>query len=419
MRILYLDCRMGAAGDMVTAALCELLPEDERAKLVERVNALGIPGVRAELERSVKCGITGSHMRVTVGGVDEEAHHAHPHEHEHMHEHEHEHMHEHEHEHEHMHHHHHSLADMWAVIDALDVPDAVKERTKAVYSAIARAEGEVHGREPGEVHFHEVGAMDAVADVVTVSLLMDMLAPERVICSPVRTGFGTVKCAHGILPVPAPATALLLRGIPVFAGDVPGEMTTPTGAALLGNIADEFGEMPAMVIESVGYGMGSRDFPTTNCVRAFLGESAEKKPEHEVAELFCTLDDATGEEIGFARELLLSAGALDVYTASVNMKKGRPGVLISCLCDYDRREEFARLILRHTTTLGVRIYTPERMKLSRSIEKVETPWGSVRIKRSSGYDIEKSKAEYDDLARIARETDRPIAELRREIEKLK
>ena len=260
MRILYLDCRMGAAGDMVTAALCELLPEDERAKLVERVNALGIPGVRAELERSVKCGITGSHMRVTVGGVDEEAHHAHPHEHEHMHEHEHEHMHEHEHE--HMHHHHHSLADMWAVIDALDVPDTVKERTKAVYSAIARAEGEVHGREPGEVHFHEVGAMDAVADVVTVSLLMDMLAPDKVICSPVRTGFGTVKCAHGILPVPAPATALLLRGIPVFAGDVPGEMTTPTGAALLGNIADEFGEMPAMVIESVGYGMGSRDFPT-------------------------------------------------------------------------------------------------------------------------------------------------------------
>lgn len=421
MKILYLDCRMGVAGDMLMAALLELLPEGERQGFIDKLNGLGIPGVHAQMQRTAKCGVMGTHVAVTVHGEDEEDFHHHAHEHahgehdhpHHAHEHGHdEHDHPH-HEHGHGHHHHASLADITAVIDGLDVPAAVKKRAAAVYTEIAKAESAVHGREVGEVHFHEVGAMDAVADVVGVSWLLDMLAPERIVVSPVRTGFGQVRCAHGILPVPAPATALILKDIPVFAGDIEGEMTTPTGAALMRAIAGSFGEMPAMRMSAVGYGMGTRDFPAANCVRAVLGESEER--DADVAEIFCTLDDVTAEDLGYAQEALLAAGALDVFTASVGMKKGRPGTLLCCLCDYDRREEFARLMLMHTPTLGVRIYTPERMKLHRSVETVETEFGAVRIKRGSGFGIEKSKPEYDDLARIARETGLTIAEVRRRI----
>lgn len=421
MKILYLDCRMGVAGDMLMAALLELLPEGERQGFIDKLNGLGIPGVHAAMHRTAKCGVMGTHVAVTVHGEDEEDFHHHEHEHGHgehdHHHHEHEHSHdEHDHphhEHGYGHHHHASLADIAAVIDALDVPAAVKQRAAAVYTEIAKAESAVHGREVGEVHFHEVGAMDAVADVVGVSWLLDLLAPERIVVSPVRTGFGQVRCAHGILPVPAPATALILEDIPVFAGDIEGEMTTPTGAALVRAIAGSFGEMPAMRMSAVGYGMGTRDFPAANCVRAVLGESEERGAD--VAEIFCTLDDVTAEDLGYAQEALLAAGALDVFTASVGMKKGRPGTLLCCLCDYARREEFARLMLMHTPTLGVRIYTPERMKLHRSVETVETEFGAVRIKRGSGFGIEKSKPEYDDLARIARETGLTIAEVRRRI----
>ena len=421
MKILYLDCRMGVAGDMLMAALLELLPEGERQGFIDKLNGLGIPGVHAAMHRTAKCGVMGTHVAVTVHGEDEEDFHHHAHEHghdEHNHPHrEHEHGHgEHDHphhEHGHGHHRHASLADITAVIDGLDVPAAVKQRAAAVYTEIAKAESAVHGREVGEVHFHEVGAMDAVADVVGVSWLLDMLAPEGIVVSPVRTGFGQVRCAHGILPVPAPATALILEDIPVFAGDIEGEMTTPTGAALVRAIAGSFGEMPAMRMSAVGYGMGTRDFPAANCVRAVLGESEERGAD--VAEIFCTLDDVTAEDLGYAQEALLAAGALDVFTASVGMKKGRPGTLLCCLCDYARREEFARLMLMHTPTLGVRIYTPERMKLHRSVETVETEFGAVRIKRGSGFGIEKSKPEYDDLARIARETGLTIAEVRRRI----
>lgn len=289
MRIIYLDCRMGAAGDMLMAALLELLPEGERESFIDGLNALGIPGVHAEMKRSAKCGIMGTHVTVTVNGEDEEDlnhehehthehehHHEHDHDHEHIHDHEHEHAHGHEHHHEHEHshehghghHHHASLGDITAIIEGLDIPDAVKERAVRVYTEIAEAESRVHGREVGEVHFHEVGAMDAVADIVGVCWLIERIAPERVVASPLRTGYGEVKCAHGVLPVPAPATALLLRGMPVFAGDIPGEMTTPTGAALVRAIADSYGEMPEMLMGETGYGMGTRDFPTANCVRA-------------------------------------------------------------------------------------------------------------------------------------------------------
>lgn len=304
---------------------------------------------------------------------------------------------------------------MVELINTLPVSERVKADACAVYGAIAEAEGVAHGTTPDLVHFHEVGSLDAIADVVGVSLLMEQIAPERVVASPVRIGFGTVKCAHGILPVPAPATAALLKGIPVYAGELRGEMCTPTGAALLKHFADSFGNMPLMDVSAIGVGLGTRDFGAANCLRAFLGEGGEELPR--ISELRCNIDDATPEEIGFAMELLLEKGALDVFTVPIGMKKNRPATLLCCLCTTDREEEMGRLLLRHTPTLGVRIYRPERMTLSRGFETAETAYGPVRVKTAEGWGIRKRKAEYDDIAKIARENGLTLAEARAEAEK--
>jgi uncharacterized protein (TIGR00299 family) protein len=285
------------------------------------------------------------------------------------------------------------------IIDHLPVSDAVKKNALAVYALIAQAESEVHGRPVDQVHFHEVGALDAVADIVGVCMLMEKLAPEKVVCTPVTTGYGHVRCAHGILPVPAPATANILRGVPTLAGNVEGELCTPTGAALLKHFADEFKTSLTMTTEKIGYGMGKKDFPKANCLRAFLGEMETELPR--IAELRCNLDDMTAEAIGHAMNVLMEQGALDAFTVPVFMKKNRPGTLVVCVCHEQDAEKFARLLLRHTTTRGVRKLVQERYTLTSRTETVETPMGSVRIKHSEGYGVHKSKPEYADIARIA------------------
>ena len=263
--------------------------------------------------------------------------------------------------------------------------------------------------EISEIHFHEVGTKDAIADVVGVCLLMEMIHPDRILASPVATGSGMVRCAHGILPVPAPATAYLLQGIPSYAGRMEGELLTPTGAALLKHFVTSFENMPVMKTEKIGYGMGKKDFPAANCVRAFLGESTGNG---EVVELVCNLDDQTPEEIGFAMELLMKEGALDVYVTDVHMKKNRPGVVFTCMCKAADKEKMLKLMFEHTTTLGIREYTCRRYALDKSIETVATPYGDVRVKTSSGYGVTKAKAEHDDLRRIAEENGISIREAR-------
>ena len=255
--------------------------------------------------------------------------------------------------------------------------------------------------------------MDAVADVVGVCLLMEQIAPEQVISSPVHTGSGHVHCAHGILPVPAPATALLLEGIPSYSAGVRGELCTPTGAALLKHFATRFGDRPVMTVSAVGYGMGKKDFEQANCVRAFLGES-ESVREKSV-KLECNLDDMTGEEIGFAMEQLFAAGAREVYTQPIGMKKSRPGVLLSVLCTPEDADRLAAEMMKHTTTLGIRRMELSRYLLDRQVETVDTPYGAVRIKRASGMGVERSKPEYEDLAALARENGVPLDAVRREI----
>ncbi len=414
MKILYLDCAMGAAGDMLGAALLELHPHPE--EFLARFQALGIPGVEVKRETSVKCGIRGTHLSVLVHGAEEEDHHHHEHhhhghEHDHEHHHDHEDHHGHEHHHDHEHHHHATVGEIGGIIDALDIPEEVKQFAKAVYELIARAESMVHGQDMEQIHFHEVGTLDAVADVVGVCLLMHELGADKIVASPVHVGSGTVRCAHGVLPVPAPATALLLQGVPVYGGEIKGELCTPTGAALLKYFVEDFGPMPPMVPEKYGYGMGKRDFPAANCVRAVLGESGGGKDE--VVELSCNLDDMTGEELAFACEQLLSAGALDVWTTPITMKKGRSAVMLSCLAKPEQEKELTALLLRHTTTLGVRAHRWQRTVLERSVETVETPCGPMRRKKSEGYGISRAKWEYEDLAAAARERGVSLGEVKK------
>ena len=414
MRTLYLDCGMGAAGDMLTAALLELLPDPDM--FVEKLNGLGIPEVEFVKGTAVKCGITGTHISVKVHGEEEgEEMHHHHHDHEHNHEHEHEHHHNHENEHHHEHHHHHSsLHDIEHIISHLNLPKKTEEDVLAVYRLIAEAESHAHGVPMTEIHFHEVGTMDAVADIAAVCLLMKELAPQKVVVSPVHVGSGQVRCAHGILPVPAPATAHILRDVPIYGGKVKGELCTPTGAALLKHFADEFGEMPIMKIQAIGYGMGKKDFDAANCVRAMIGESEDR--QDIVSEFSCNVDDMTAEETGFAVERLFEGGALEVYTVPIGMKKTRPGTLIRVMCREQDREKMLELIFKHTTTIGVRETVTKRYVMDREVTVLNTPYGEVRKKQSRGYGSSRCKYEYEDIARIAKERGIGMEEAKKLIE---
>ena len=282
MKTLYLDLGMGAAGDMLTAALLELMPDRDAA--LEQLNHLGLPHTQFSMERTSKCGISGTHIHVTVLGREEQpcpevpeheqrAPHCHEHEHEHEHDHHHGHDHGHHHEHAYDHHSHTALADIRQAVGALSVSDAVKNQVLSVYDRIAQAESQVHGVPVDQIHFHEVGSLDALADITAVCYLLEQLDPEQIMASPVQVGYGKVRCAHGILPVPAPATAQILLGVPIRAGDIPGELCTPTGAALLRQFVTSYGALPTMTVTAIGYGLGTKDFPAANCLRAMLGES--------------------------------------------------------------------------------------------------------------------------------------------------
>lgn len=383
MRTLYIDCGMGAAGDMLTAALLELLPNPE--DFIEEINALGLPGVEIRVQASTKCGIRGTHMTVTVDGREEN-----------------EHMHGHTHSHS-------GLHDIEHIVSGLSVSDRVKSDVMAVYHLIAEAESIAHGVPVTEIHFHEVGTMDAVADIVSVCLLMEKIAPQQVVVSPIHVGSGQVRCAHGILPVPAPATAHILRDVPIYGGEIKSELCTPTGAAILKHFASSFGDMPVMKTSAIGYGMGTKDFAAANCVRVLLGETEENGGT--VTELSCNVDDMTAEAIGYAMSCLFEAGALEVYTIPVGMKKNRPGTLLSVMCTDESRDEMVRLIFKHTTTLGIRENISRRYKLSRRVESVVTEFGEVRKKISTGFGVSREKLEYDDIVRVAKAHDMSMSEV--------
>lgn len=393
MRAIYLDLSMGAAGDMLSAALLGLHHEPQR--FIDDFNAALGGKVQLLAERRSKQGIMGLHVTMDIGGEVEGE----------------------EHEHNgHRHHEHASVSKIYGVIDSLPLPEKVRDDAKAVYAMIAEAEGAVHGQSMEQIHFHELGTMDALGDVVCVCMLMNALAPEQVFASPVTVGSGTVKCAHGILPVPAPATERLLRGIPYQAGEYTGEMCTPTGAALIKYYVNQFCSMPVMRVEGCGYGFGTKDFGRLNAVRAMLGE-VERQAE-AVVELRCNIDDMSGEELGFAMERLLDAGALDAWTQAIGMKKNRPAVMLCCLCHEEQKDALLRCIFENTTTLGVREEAMSRNTLVRHTETLDTPLGALRVKRAEGFGVRRHKIEYDDLAAIARRESISLAAARESAEKL-
>jgi len=374
MKTLYFECNMGAAGDMIMAALLELHsnPND----FLNRLNNVGIPNTKITAEPSTKCGIKGTHINVTINGKHEDE----------------------------GHHHHSTFHTLEHLIGHLNISEAVKKNSLAVYKLIAEAESHVHGVPVNQIHFHEVGEMDAALDIVGVCMLIEELAPELILASPVNVGSGQVKCAHGILPVPAPATAFILQNIPIYSDATNGELCTPTGAALLKYFAKEFRKMPEMKVAGLGYGMGKKDFEKANCIRAYMGNT--DNASDEVIELVCNLDDITPEALAFAQQLLLDKGALDVYTTPIVMKKGRAGFSFTCMCKLSDKDKMLQLIFKHTTTLGVREYSSNRYTLQRE----QTEFGSVRIKTSQGFGVKKSKMEYEDVAALAKKNDSSIAE---------
>ena len=403
MRTLYIDCGMGVAGDMLTGALLDLLDEAGQAAFLRELNAALAGKAVVSAGPDMKCGVRGMHVRVTINGEEEGHEHHHHHADEHHHE-----------DGEHHHHHHNGIKEIRELIDAMPLSENVRFHAREVFDSIAAAEAQVHGQDMEHIHFHEVGTLDAVADVAGVCLLMEKLKPEQVIVSPVNVGSGAVKCAHGILPVPAPATEILLRGRPWYEGDIKTELCTPTGAALVGHFADRFESAPILRVEKCGYGTGTKEFARLNAVRALLGEAAGE-PDY-LLELQCNLDDMSGEEIGFAMERLFDAGALDVWTTAIGMKKNRPGVLLSVLCRREQHDTLLSTLFRHTTTLGVREVLCPRYPLERSFREAQTPWGPVTVKRAEGWGVTREKPEYEDLARIARENDLRLRDVREQVE---
>lgn len=387
MRTIYFECLAGASGDMIMSSLADLLPDPNI--FIKKIQDLKIPNVTFELDRASKCGINGIHITVKVHGDEEDNI-------------------------EHCLKHSHSKLDaIHDVIDHLNVSQNVKKNANDIYDLIAEAESNVHKKPIDQIHFHEVGALDAIADIVGVCMLLEMLEPEQIISSPVRLGFGHVSCAHGIIPIPAPATEYLIRNIPSYAGDAEGEFCTPTGAAVLKYFTKNFKTMPLMTYENVGYGIGKNDYSIANIMRAYLGDAKDDLPE--ICELICNIDDITPEELGFASDILMENGALDAFVTPIVMKKNRSAFMLTCLCRNDESEIFAKLIMKHTTTLGVRQHLCSRYEMHSCTETISTEYGPVRVKYSEGYGIKKNKAEYDDIAKLAHDNNASISDVKKSL----
>ena len=396
---------MGAAGDMLMAALWEAA--GSRPELIERLNAMGVPGLHVEAEKAESCGVHGTHMKVEIFGVEEMEHGRHHDHHVHgHHEHDHHDNHDHDHGHSQGHHHHHGIGDIEKILDSLSLSDKAKAEAKEVYGIIAEAESIVHGADVKHVHFHEVGSLDAVADVAGCCMLLDEIGADKIVVSPVNTGSGSVKCAHGILPVPAPATELILRGVPWYQAGVESELCTPTGAAIIKRFAHEFGPMPLLTVEMTGYGIGSKRFENrANCVWVFLGEEVrggqDGKHDDEVFELSANVDDMTGEDAGFAIEKLIEEGALDAYAEPIIMKKSRPALKLCCICREKDRKHMAETMFRCTSSIGIREQRLGRYTLKRREVTGEVSGIAVSAKISEGYGVRRVKAEFESARRLA------------------
>jgi len=373
MKIAYFDCFAGASGDMILGALIDAGLDIRILK--SRLQKLPLKGWDIRSTKVQKNGITGTKFEVVI-----------PHEHRHRH-----------------------LADIVSLIDRSGLSAGVKNLSKRIFTRLAEAEAKVHRTSLEAIHFHEVGAVDAIVDVVGACVAVEMLEIGEIRASRLNVGSGFVECDHGTFPVPAPATAELLRAIPTFSSGIEAELVTPTGAAVLSTLAKEFGPMPVLRTTAVGYGAGSRDLAVPNLLRVFVGESGGEACEDTVQLIETNIDDMNPQFYEHAMDLLFAAGARDVYFTPVIMKKNRPGILLSVVATPDRVDALSALVLRETTTLGVRISEmKKRMVVERHLVEVQTAWGNVRIKVREGVSGKSISPEYDDCRRIARENNLPI-----------
>lgn len=377
MKIAYLDCYSGIAGDMLLGAMLDagLDADYLRAEIVK----LRVDGVTLSAEKCIRRGITGTDFQVKV-------------------------------DHDHAHRH---LSTIEKIIDESDLSAEIQDRAKRIFRRLGEAEAAIHGVSIEKVHFHEVGAVDAIVDIVGAAVGFAALGVEKIVCSPLNLGSGTVKAAHGVMPVPAPATAALVKGLPTYSDGPPMELTTPTGAAIVSTLAAEYGPMPAMAIEAIGYGAGDRDFPDrANMLRLVLGQSSDAAEATEVWVIEANIDDMSPEVAGYARERLLEEGALDVTLAPIFMKKDRPGYQLTVLSKPEDRERLGDVLFAETTTLGLRSYPAQRRVLERKLVTVETPYGEVRVKVGLAAGREVGFApEFEDARRIAREKNVPLKEV--------
>ncbi|MBE3586719.1 MAG: nickel pincer cofactor biosynthesis protein LarC [Thermoanaerobacter sp.] len=377
MKILYLDCFGGISGDMMLGAMIDAGVSP--AAVQSQLELLGLEGYSLKIFQDKTRGFRGTRFVVEVGYGHQP---------------------------------HRTWEDIRGIIENSKLHPQVKRHALEIFEKLALAEARVHGVEPRHVHFHEVGAVDSIVDIVGTAIALHEAGVGKVYSSPLPAGYGTVQTRHGILPVPAPATAELLRGFPIRPVDVEGELVTPTGAAIVAALAGGFGPLPAMKVESIGYGLGSKDYGIPNFLRVFLGRAIEQQvgEEQEISVLQTTIDDMNPEILGYAAEKLLSSGALDVWLTPVFMKKGRPGNLLTVLCLPEKEGELVQLIFAETSTLGVRRRREKRSYLSREHILVQTAYGPVRVKVAAcgGEAGRQVSPEYEDCRRLAREKNVPL-----------
>jgi pyridinium-3,5-bisthiocarboxylic acid mononucleotide nickel chelatase len=383
-KVLFLEPFSGISGDMMIGALLDLGFSLEELK--EKLALLPLKGYHLSAENCNRSGI-----QATKFDVHEEQHHPHDHDHGHSH-----------------HHHHRTFADIRKMIESSGLSAWVKEQSIAAFQKLAEAEGKVHGQPPEEVHFHEVGAVDSIVDIVGTMIAVESFLPVQILSSSINVGQGTLECQHGTYPVPGPAAQELLKGIPIFSNSVTGELTTPTGATLVATLVEKFGARPEMNITASGYGAGTRQTPgNANVLRITLGETGaglSVSPEDQVVVIDATIDDMSPQVYGYFQEKALAEGALDVYAASIQMKKNRPALKVTCVCATQDLDKLAALIFRETTTIGIRYTIAQRKTLRREFRQVQTNFGSVAMKISllDGHPVN-FVPEFEDCRRLAAE----------------
>ena len=409
MKTLYFDCSSGISGNMTLAALTEIIGDENY--LVEELKKLHIDGYTIDISKKIKNGITGTHVDVILEHQHEHSHVHEEHEHEHDHHHEHDNENHHTHEGEHHHHEHRNLHDVCEIIDNSDIDEESKDLAKRIFMRVAKAESKVHNKPLDEVHFHEVGAIDSIVDIVGTAILINKIHPDKIISSIVNDGHGFIECAHGTMAVPVPATSEIFANSNVEFRqiDIDTELVTPTGAAIIAELSSEFTTLPAMKIQKIGWGAGTKDLKIPNVLKVYYGEMQEENQKIVVMET--NIDDCSGEILGYTEELLFENGALDVFYTPIFMKKNRPAYRLTVVCKEPDIQKLQNIIFKETTTIGIRYRFEYRTELEREQILIDTKYGTLKAKKVVNNGETYIYPEYESVKELAKKNDIPLKEV--------